>query len=163
MSDLQQLQTAAKQHRESLEKTQLDLLKAKAELVQVQRALAEWERYARDLHNDDGMIGRQKRRLEERRDQLQAEIKTASATKERLKAADLNFRGRFFEQPDPVSQLAALADDSPILLMPLRLETRFKQTEREHQLWLRIYPDECHINNFEPLLSEYELQQAKSF
>ena len=55
--------------------------------------------------------------------------------------------------------------DVPLLLMPVRLETRFQGTE----LWLRFYPDDVHNNGFEPQLTADEaaarttyLQQAKA-
>ena len=46
--------------------------------------------------------------------------------------------------------------DTPLVLLPVRLETRFQGTE----LWLRIYPDDVHINSFEPELTSDE-QSAK--
>lgn len=42
--------------------------------------------------------------------------------------------------------------DTPLVLLPVRLETRFRGTE----LWLRVYPDDVHINSFEPLLTADE-------
>src|SRR5262249_19097350 len=38
--------------------------------------------------------------------------------------------------------------DTPLVLLPVRLETRFQGAE----LWLRIYPDDVHLNSFEPQL-----------
>jgi hypothetical protein len=40
----------------------------------------------------------------------------------------------------------------PLVLLPVRLETRFQGSE----LWLRIYPDDVHINSFEPELTAEE-------
>ena len=49
------------------------------------------------------------------------------------------------EWSDPRRSLARLADDLPILLLPLRLETRFKDVAgadgASHELWVRVYPD----------------------
>jgi len=53
----------------------------------------------------------------------------------------------------------------PLVLLPVRLETRF----RGSQLWLRIFPDNVHVNSFEPELTDEErtarsayLEQSKS-
>jgi hypothetical protein len=44
------------------------------------------------------------------------------------------------------------ASKVPLVLLPVRLETRFQQNE----LWLRVYPDDIHINSFEPVLTASE-------
>ncbi len=68
---------------------------------------------------------------------------------------------------NPIENISALADDCPILLFPLRLETRFKKVEREgeqvDQLWVRVFPDEIAINSFESDLSETEIHNAQSY
>lgn len=60
---------------------------------------------------------------------------------------------------------------SPVLLMPVRLETKFvtlknsaedKETHK-YQLWLRIFPDEIFLNNFDPILSEDEIADKKRY
>ena len=45
----------------------------------------------------------------------------------------------------------------PLVLLPVRIETRFQPGE----LWLRVYPDDVHINTFEPQLTSDE-QSARS-
>jgi hypothetical protein len=49
-----------------------------------------------------------------------------------------------FRQPPPASV--------PLLLLPVRLETSFQGSE----LWLRVYPDDIHVNSFEPELTPDE-------
>jgi hypothetical protein len=44
------------------------------------------------------------------------------------------------------------ASNVPLVLLPIRLETRFQQNE----LWLRVYPDDIHVNSFEPELTAAE-------
>jgi hypothetical protein len=44
------------------------------------------------------------------------------------------------------------ASTIPLVLLPMRLETRFQGSE----LWLRVYPDDVHINSFEPELTADE-------
>ena len=49
------------------------------------------------------------------------------------------------------------SSDLPLVLLPVRLETRFQGAE----LWLRVYPDTVHINSFEPELTSDE-QNART-
>lgn len=76
---------------------------------------------------------------------------------------------REFEKfSDPRSNMALLSDQSPILLFPVRLETRFKiisdeESGTKHQLWVRVFPDECSIDTFDDVLSVSEIEKAKSY
>lgn len=51
----------------------------------------------------------------------------------------------------------------PLLLLPVRLETRFKTDQSPYQLLIRIYPDVVHIDSFERGLSEMEVQWGEHF
>src|SRR6478735_4942522 len=56
---------------------------------------------------------------------------------------------------DPLDDpLVQLEESEPMLLLPLRLETRFAASGTE--LWVRVYPDEIAINNHDKALSEPE-------
>ena len=52
----------------------------------------------------------------------------------------------------PVSNL-------PIVLFPLKLETRFV----EDQLWIRAFPDVAFLQSHDPRLTKEERKAAKSF
>jgi len=73
----------------------------------------------------------------------------------------------FLPATDPRDNLNQLDDKYPILMMPLRLETRFKKVPENNttidQLWVRIYPDDCAIDTFEETLSESEIKNAQDF
>lgn len=70
----------------------------------------------------------------------------------------------FSEFSDPSESITQLSDRIPILLFPLRLETRFKTTTSgQPQLWVRAYPDSCLIDSFEPSLTEQEVASVKAF
>ncbi|ODR25780.1 hypothetical protein [Mycolicibacterium porcinum] len=56
-------------------------------------------------------------------------------------------------------QRGLLAEPVPLLLMPIRVETRFKGAE----LLVRIYPDECSVDSFDPELNEEEVGSAAQF
>lgn len=74
-----------------------------------------------------------------------------------------------FEQfTDPRMYFEKLPDDVPVLLFPVRLETRFKivpigMSALQHQLWVRIFPDDCSIDTFDDTLSESELTRARNY
>lgn len=70
----------------------------------------------------------------------------------------------FVAVADPKRSLERLDDRQPILLFPLRIETRFKTgAAGQPQLWVRLYPDEALVNSFEPSLTEAEVLNAQRF
>ena len=68
---------------------------------------------------------------------------------------------------DPRQQIEQFREDFPILLLPVRIETRFKTVTSDNrtlqQLWVRIYPDECAVDTFEAMLSKSEIESAQSY
>lgn len=64
---------------------------------------------------------------------------------------------------DPRRELPRLPDAFPILLFPIRLETRFRTDLERPQLWVRIFPDTCLIDTFEAQLAEVELESARRY
>jgi hypothetical protein len=74
----------------------------------------------------------------------------------------------FFPFTDPRKHIQQFSDDFPILMFPVRLETRFKKIpletgEARHQLWVRVFPDECSIDTFDDTLSEAEVTKARNY
>jgi hypothetical protein len=42
----------------------------------------------------------------------------------------------------------------PIAFLPVRIETRFgKAADGSAQLWVRVFPDDVHVDSFEPALT----------
>jgi hypothetical protein len=82
----------------------------------------------------------------------------------RLKeVADASWR-EFEAFTDPKQSLRHLPDRNPILLFPLRIETRFKRSARGvNELWVRVYPDQCLAESFEESLTEQEARNAQTF
>lgn len=64
---------------------------------------------------------------------------------------------------DPTKNIERLDDRYPILLMPVRIETRFKQVDGADELWLRIYPDEISVTSFEENLTEDEWRNTRAY
>lgn len=99
----------------------------------------------------------------------------ARAERDRLIGADeaavgvLADRWKEFERfANPIDHVARLDDSSPILLLPLRIETRFKDVPGRdggvrQQLWVRVYPDDIAVDTFEELLAESEIANARIY
>ncbi len=73
----------------------------------------------------------------------------------------------YLQFTNPIANVSSLEDNWPILLFPLRLETRFKKIQRRgetiDQLWVRVFPDDIAIDSFESDLSETEIRNARSY
>jgi hypothetical protein len=73
----------------------------------------------------------------------------------------------FASYTDPRVNIGNLSSQSPFLLLPVRIETRFVSVPTEggtaHQLWVRIYPDDCSIDTFEPTVAKGELANAQRY
>ena len=65
---------------------------------------------------------------------------------------------------DPVDGVRRLDDRTPVLLFPLRIETRFRPSPAgAPQLWVRVYPDTCLVDGFEDSLSQSEVENGTAF
>ena len=69
---------------------------------------------------------------------------------------------------NPRDALARWSTETPILLLPVRLETRFRRIESaegltKDELWVRIFPDDCAVETFEETLSEDEAASGTRF
>ncbi|HEU4839892.1 MAG TPA: hypothetical protein VFT09_00570, partial [Ilumatobacteraceae bacterium] len=51
----------------------------------------------------------------------------------------------------------------PIVLLPLRVEARFMIDAANAELWVRIYPDELHVDTHEPELTPDEITWGRHF
>jgi hypothetical protein len=86
----------------------------------------------------------------------------------KIAAHERELLGRFGEANDPRTAVETLSDSDPLLLLPVRIETRFKTVDAaggsiRHELWLRIYPDDCAVDSFEPYPSDAEIAAAKIY
>src|SRR5688572_299888 len=85
----------------------------------------------------------------------------------RLKGLENTALEGFSRFSDPRENIQRLDDGHPILLFPLRIETRFKSVQvgprALSQLWVRVYPDDVTVDTFEDLLAEVELKNAKIY
>jgi len=59
-------------------------------------------------------------------------------------------------QPRPKEGGPYVRGDSPIVLLPVRIETRFATAETGPELWVRVYPDQIEVDGHKPDLSAGE-------
>lgn len=105
--------------------------------------------------------------LDRKIEALDADIAGLAAEFETAEAAEREHLALFVDFTDPREHIGRLSDRTPILLMPLRIETRFKQAAefggRSDELWVRVYPDDISIDVFEDTLSENEVRRARTY
>lgn len=111
----------------------------------------------------------ERRRLDELANQAATQASDASQQVARAQQSLSTAAATFAQFTDPRENVGRLSDRSPFALFPVRLETRFvtvpgeDQQSESHQLWVRIYPDDCSIDTFEPTLSVSELSAAQRY
>lgn len=125
-----------------------------------QLALLQRELRARQRSGNTGDISRRIRALE-------ADIKGLQGRLSGQRRIEQGRFAEFAEFTDPRNNIARLSDRTPILLMPLRIETRFKTlgdaNENRNELWVRVYPDDIFVDVFEDTFSESEVQKARTY
>ncbi len=158
MTNLVDLQSELSKRRKELTQTVLALHKAKAQLAQLNaeslvatKGLSHPERIEKLVLHDN------------ERKKILSNITEFSSDVKKQREDIRNLSKNIFVLLDPEKAVKELSDRYPILMFPLRLETRFKTIDNQNQLWLRVYPDDCNINKLEPLLTDQELKNARSF
>ena len=113
--------------------------------------------------------------------QAAAEQAAAHNTLQSAQVSVVEATAAFANFNSPQDSVALLSESSPFLLFPVRIETRFRaapvttpppaiavaapaaSAAPSHQLLVRIYPDDCSIDTFEPLFSQSELTNVKAY
>lgn len=115
---------------------------------------------------DPGDVERRKE-LERQLGEAEAATKAGSLKASQARADALAALEAFVDFSDPRKGIGQLSDHSPLALFPVRIETRFADAGTpaapRPQLWVRIYPDDCSIDTFEPTLSDTEVANAKRY
>ena len=164
MTDFADLRTQIANARAQRDAAAAQLATQREQLKQTQRQIALLQRL-------DGGSGSQRERLGALQKQAQALSSQIDGQRQAvagLQASTTQILGQLVGLADPTQQIEKLDDAVPILLMPLRLEVRFAERTdangaRVPQLWIRIYPDDCQIDGFEPILTDTEMQNVTSF
>ena len=157
MAEFAELRDQLAAHRSEREQARVDALLATEQARAAERTLATARRSAgaRAAEVDD--LAKQHRQAVSRAEEASARL------------GELDRRGVAIVEgisvfTDPVEGVARLSDRHPILLFPLRLETRFKSSPTgQPQLWVRVYPDDCLVDGFEETLTEGEAAAGTVF
>jgi hypothetical protein len=153
--ELQQARTQKESARLAYFQTEEQLRKLQLEYAQLQRSLAP--------NNPEHQV-----RLQQAQDNLTRADQTARAqqqTYQQLQALEQTaFKAFASLTTDPTQDINQCDDGYPFLLLPVRLETRFKEVSPgKTELWVRVYPDECAVDTFEPVLSQAEIVSAQTY
>jgi hypothetical protein len=164
MADLNELLRLAREQRENSDATSRALVAEAAQLARLREQAANLSRRV------DPQDGHQREELAELRESIVAsEAKVANLRRERRSALDEWTRISGLLEPvvDPRHAISGLDANYPILLFPVRLETRFTSITSDNrvrrQLLVRIYPDDCLVDSFEPDLSENEVKNLRRY
>jgi hypothetical protein len=161
MNDFQKNRDALRQLRGEYESARLNWFAANQKVRLLQKELDSLERRKGD--NDEDYLIRRRELIAQIEHEKRTEVQhrgILAHAKDQLQGAEKLFQ-LFI---DPRRELSAhFSNETPFLLFPLRMETRFKTVNNKPQLWVRVYPDECLVDSFEPLLSRKEVANAARF
>lgn len=161
MPNFKEIQGNLQRAKRLRKQSQQALFLTKEKLARLQR---EKERLLRSYNPNSDLV----QRIVAKERVVQSQMADFEGQLKALSAKELNSFLAFEPLTDPREYIQQFSDEYPILLFPVRLETRFKKiTTPEgvllHQLWVRIFPDQCSIDTFEPNLSEAEITNARAY
>jgi hypothetical protein len=165
MSDFSTSQTQLTQARTALTDALAAAAQATEQRKRLQRAR---DALARRLDPNDPATLEEDRRLAGLLDEAEKDLQAAQASVAHAREGAVAAVSGFATFSDPRRNVTQLSDRWPFVLLPIRIETRFATLTDEAstpgaQLWVRIYPDECSVDTFEPTLSGAELANAQRY
>jgi len=143
------------------------LFSLRQQLQRCKRQRKQFERFVRPAGATTGDTDNTLAELDAKVSALEKSIETLELDHIALVAEEKIHFADFEIFTDPKEKIGEFSDQIPILLFPLRIETRFKPSSeldsRLSELWVRVYPDDIAIDVFEDTLSESELIKAQSY
>ncbi len=161
MPDFKQIQGDLQDLKKQLKQSQRDIFLSEEKL---KKHDLEKEKILRSSDSNSNRV--QDILIKER--QLHSKISNIKSQHARQFKKQLDLTDSFQSFTDPRKHIQQFSDQYPILMFPVRLETRFKKITTEgadvqYQLWVRIFPDECSIDTFEDILSETEVSKVHDY
>ncbi len=160
-TDFQQQINEARANRET---SRLGLKKARQKVANNKR---QEDQLLREISKDQQAEDERLKEIREKAQEYSESVRTNKTSFKNSLKEEWGKLTEFLDFTDPVDNIKLLQDKWPILLFPLRLETRFKKVNidgvTKDQLWVRVFPDDIAINSFESDLSETEIRNAQSY
>jgi hypothetical protein len=101
------------------------------------------------------------------REQAQRQADQQRAAIRQLRTAIRDGIAAAKQRPHDVMAAPGAGDNTPFLLMPVRVETRFvrdhPQGASPYELWVRVYPDAIAVDSHEPALTDEEVADGQAF
>lgn len=161
MADFEPVRDQLKDKRAKSEEARLDAFASSQRLIMLKREREGLERRRND--NSPEFLARVAE-LDQKIAGQQTTVDLNNGKYEQVQTTLSGLELQFAQFNDPRIQLNEhFSNHTPFLLFPLRLETRFMTVGNKKQLWVRVYPDECLVDSFEPLLSRTEVDNAARF
>jgi len=165
MPEFEDQRDRLQQARTQKEQARLDLFQSKEQMKKIQ---AEQTRLDQVFNPNNPEHVSRRQQLDRLSASADAAIQRQEAADRNARQAEVNAFNAFKPLLDPRKQVNRLSDRYPFLLLPVRLETRFKTITAptgaiSQELWVRVYPDDCAIDTFEPFLSESELKSLSTY
>ena len=166
MADFEQSRTQLRQSRAQISDADAAIAAAQEKLKKIAAAEFALNRVA-DAHNEG--VNQQLQELQRQKQQAQSALAQQQGVRQEAVGLEQSALKDWVLFTDPREGIQKLEDGTPILLMPVRLETRFKTapvagvTAQTAQLWVRVYPDDCWIDSFDPVLTDSEVSAAKDY
>ena len=146
--------------RQQAQATDAQVRSLKGQLELQRRALTQ---LMRSFSPDNAAQAAKRARLEGQIKALEGQLSRAARSLQGAQQAAREAWQVFATFTDPQKAITQWRDDRPILLFPVRLETRFKTVNGSPQLWVRIYPDECLVDLFHEQPTDMEAQALQAF
>ena len=107
---------------------------------------------------DDPAVVAAEREQEQRLERLRRARADVAEARRRLASSV----GAFLAD-DPSDDIGRLDAAFPMVLLPVRLETRFHSWAEQHELRVRLYPDSIHVHTHDPVLTVAEREAGLAY
>lgn len=90
-------------------------------------------------------------------------IKEQAAALKRADSTVLTHIQGLFAQQQPQQLIQEWDDSIPVMLFPVRVETKFKTIGDRKELWIRVFPDDIAISTSEKVLTQQEIDYGIAY